>query len=1748
MLCMTPRTFLLVLFFLPLILNAQHYQGVQADKLIPGSESIRTSTRTGALSYVRFRPDVHYTLDQWKQETPAWIPAHAAPANLKPIRSDVDMLGMEHHRFQLLHEGFPVEGAILIVHEKNGEIRSVNGDLYSVSKRATGTNRINLSAEQALEKALQKVNATTYMWELPPGLMEEKIPKPEGELVYAPAKGDFTHQPAFRLCWKFDVFAAEPLYRAWIYVDAASGEILWEANQLHSSDVTGSANTRYSGMQTLTTDSVQPNQFRLRQAGRNITTLDMQRTFDFSTALDFLDLDNYWNNFNPNQDEVAADVHFGTEKMYDHLLNDFGWNSYDNLGAPLTSYVHYGNQFQNAFWTGSYMVYGDGDSTSVMTSPLTTLDICGHEILHGVTQFSSGLLYIDESGAINESFSDIFGTVLEAYVRPTSWNWICGEQTTPNGAGIRNMADPKIHNHPDTYLGQHWYTGPYDNGGVHTNSGVQNKWFYILTQGEAGTNDNNSAYNVTGIGLQKAAQIAFRNNTVYLTPGSQFTDARFYAIESARDLFGDCSVEVIQTTNAWYAVGVDSAYVPNPQANFTALQTNYCELPADVAFTNQSSSAGAYLWDFGDGSTDTTSDPIHTYNNWGTYTIKLYATGCTGGLDSLIQTNYITLDSSIACPWTMGASGWDTVSRCLGVLKDPGSPGYYPNNAHSFTTIAPPDAATITYDFSNIEMQSYIDYLYLYDGPNNQAPLIGIYNRYFPVLPGPVTTTGGVLTAEFFSDSVIAYTGFDMNWSCTPSTSAPTAGLAGTPTRSCDGYVQFINSSTGGATSNFWDFGDGNTSSDYNPDHTYSNPGTYTVTLISCNNFGCDTITRTNYIEMDPGMGCAAVLPPWGTDYYTECEGQLFDPGGNANYPVNTSSFATISVPGALHVVLDFKAFALHSSDRVFIYDGPDPQTSPSLGSFTGTNLPNGGQIASSDSSITIGLSSNMQDVDSGFVLDWHCLMPSDPPISIFSADPLTTCSGIVEFTDQSIGVPYSWFWDFGDGTTDTTQNPTHTYTQNGDYDITLITCNASGCDTLVRQAYITMDSLAVCTYTMDSAGTEVIPLCNGRLLDPGGIGGYPTNCASIVTIAPPNAASITLNFSLFNTAGPGDYLNIYDGPDTNSILIGRYLGFNLPNGGTITSTQSSLTLEFRSDNQYIRPGFDLVWSCTPISGPPVTDFAPMQTLTCTGYASFRDSSQGGVDSWLWDFGDGNTDTLRNPVHLYTVPGTYTVSLITCNPMGCDTLIRTNLITYDPTATCTYTMQSFHQVIQDCQGTLLDPGGTGNYPLNTYSTVTIQPPGADSLALFFNSFAIFWPGDLTIYDGPTVFSPWIGSFSQNTLPATPIITSGGAVTLEFSSGSGPNVNTGFEMEWFCLQSNAPPIPLFSASPRLSCDGIVSFTDESLGNPTSWFWDFGDGVSSTQQNPSHQYMVNGIFDVTLIVCNASGCDTLLLPNYIEVDQYASCPVNMPGSGWDTLQTCQGTLRDPGGTGDYFNNHNTLVTIAPVNAATVTLNFNSFHTQTSVDNLVIYDGPNTTSPGIGNYSGSSLPNGGTVTSTGPSITLRFVSNASLEYSGFELTWSCTAGPPPPPPTAAFSGTPTPSCNGYVAFTDQSSQNPTFWTWDFGDGTTSAVQHPTHLYTASGTYTVTLITCNISGCDTLEQTNFVEVDLHSLACEEVTLAPADTVYQYRCRGRVLDDGGSGNYSSDLNTSMIIAPPGAEGLSLRFTDFALDSPEIPC
>lgn len=232
-------------------------------------------------------------------------------------------------------------------------------------------------------------------------------------------------------------------------------------------------------------------------------------------------------------------------------------NSFDGNGTIIKNYVHYSNAYDNSGWLGvdKVMIYGDGGYTF---SPLTSVDVFSHEIGHGVCNSTANLIYANESGAINEELSDIWGAMVEYFADPTKQTYLMGEEIKLGGGALRSMSNPKSYAQPDTYGGTNWYTGTNDNVGVHTNSGIMNHWFYILAEGKSSTNDIGNSYNIAGISKDKAAKIVYRAETVYFNATTNYSQARALTIQAANDLYGANSLEANTTCQSWYAVGIGS--------------------------------------------------------------------------------------------------------------------------------------------------------------------------------------------------------------------------------------------------------------------------------------------------------------------------------------------------------------------------------------------------------------------------------------------------------------------------------------------------------------------------------------------------------------------------------------------------------------------------------------------------------------------------------------------------------------------------------------------------------------------------------------------------------------------------------------------------------------------------------------------------------------------------------------------------------------------------------------------------------------------------------------------------------------------------------------------------------------------------------------------------------------------------------------------------------------------------------------
>ncbi|KZE63945.1 bacillolysin [Fictibacillus phosphorivorans] len=463
-----------------------------------------------------------------------------------------DELGRQLVRLQQTYKGVPVWGSTQVAHVNDqGELVVFSGTVVPnlQDKPGLGFGK-KISASKAVAAAVKDL-----------GFTPEYEADPTSDLVVY-TEG---HQAAYAYLVNLNFLSPKPGNYNY-FVDAVSGKILNSYNDLDEAhgdtkapptggggslvgtNAVGSGTGVLGDSKTLNT-LLSSGTYYLQDntRGGGVFTYDGQNRQQLPGKL-WADADNQ---FNAAYDRAAVDAHYYAGATYDYYKSVFNRNSYDNKGAALKSTVHYGRNYNNAFWNGQQMVYGDGDGTTFV-SLSGGLDVVAHELTHAVTDFSSDLIYQNESGALNESLSDIFGTLVEHHANNNPDYEIGEDIYTPNKAGdaLRSMSDPTKYGDPDHYSVR--YTGTSDNGGVHINSGIINKAAYLLAVG--GTH-----YGVTvpAIGNEKVGAIYYRANTVYLTASSNFSQARAALVQAASDLYGATSAEVAAVKKSYDAIGVN---------------------------------------------------------------------------------------------------------------------------------------------------------------------------------------------------------------------------------------------------------------------------------------------------------------------------------------------------------------------------------------------------------------------------------------------------------------------------------------------------------------------------------------------------------------------------------------------------------------------------------------------------------------------------------------------------------------------------------------------------------------------------------------------------------------------------------------------------------------------------------------------------------------------------------------------------------------------------------------------------------------------------------------------------------------------------------------------------------------------------------------------------------------------------------------------------------------------------------------
>ncbi len=481
--------------------------------------------------------------------------------------ASVDANGTEHVRYQRSWRGMPVIGGDFVVHSRSGKLAGVSQTLDTATRPGLAA-RIN--GDQAIVEA-----GAAFPVRFTQAPTSRKI-------VYARNVAPLlAHEVVFH-GFKADQTPTEMHY----VVDATSGKIIDQWDGIHTAKpgsgggsctataAVGTGKTLMAGNVVLNT-SMCGTSYQMVDVSRGSgATHNMAMKTSGMGTLFTASVNTWGNNLLSNSQTVAADAHYGVATTWDYFKNVHGRNGIANDGKGAISRVHYGRNYQNAFWSDSCfcMTFGDGDNGASIY-PLVAIDVAGHEMSHGVTSRSANLIYSGESGGLNEATSDIFGTMVEYYANNASdpADYVVGEELFPNNASMRNairwMFKPSLDGaSPDCY------SSTLGNLDVHYSSGVANHFYYLLAEGAvvpsgfgAGTWANltpaslvcNGNTSLAGIGRDAAGKIWYRALTVYMTSSTNYAAARTATINASTDLYGASSAQTNAVKAAWSAVSVN---------------------------------------------------------------------------------------------------------------------------------------------------------------------------------------------------------------------------------------------------------------------------------------------------------------------------------------------------------------------------------------------------------------------------------------------------------------------------------------------------------------------------------------------------------------------------------------------------------------------------------------------------------------------------------------------------------------------------------------------------------------------------------------------------------------------------------------------------------------------------------------------------------------------------------------------------------------------------------------------------------------------------------------------------------------------------------------------------------------------------------------------------------------------------------------------------------------------------------------
>lgn len=600
-------SFVVSVAFVPSLVKAQN----KATSEISVS-NLPAITKTSAMNnfYASFE-GTNITPEKLTSQFSSWFKTNN-DHSLKLVATTTDELGFKRTEYQHYYKNIVVADERVFVHEKDGRVTYVNGEFSDNIQLNIIQPLSQIDVENIVKRDMNAPDITFADYKQ----VVVKVYSGEGIEIH--------------LASQISALSLKNIKGYMYYVDNTTKKIVQKLNKIPQHNYTpevriGAVNkpldtgfnivkaplvdapstsaTYYKGNRNITVDSYN-GAYRLKDNTRNIYTRNGSgwdgsgnpATGELTGTI--TEYTNSTPNYTDNSTKPAVEVHWAMEIAKDYYNTRHSRNSYDGNGSIIRNYydINFGSTAQPSGTNAAAldvqgivgMIYGNGfyANPSAPTTnvgafyPFVGIDVAGHEYSHLIVSRTANLAYQKESGALNESFADMFGAAIEFYSGVTP-NWNIGEGIcNPAYIGtnyLRSMSNPNAGpaalsgQQPDTYLtGTYWKNAsstctPISDGndpnyndscGVHTNSGVGNFWFYLLSVGGAGTNDNGTSYNVTGITIQKAEKIAYRTLTTYLTSNSAYINAYNSSKQAAIDLYGAGSNELQQVENAWCAVGL----------------------------------------------------------------------------------------------------------------------------------------------------------------------------------------------------------------------------------------------------------------------------------------------------------------------------------------------------------------------------------------------------------------------------------------------------------------------------------------------------------------------------------------------------------------------------------------------------------------------------------------------------------------------------------------------------------------------------------------------------------------------------------------------------------------------------------------------------------------------------------------------------------------------------------------------------------------------------------------------------------------------------------------------------------------------------------------------------------------------------------------------------------------------------------------------------------------------------------------